>query len=77
MFKPSSGFDASSRLIPKPALHNPFVMLHEVAILFQGFPQPRVLPVQPLIEENMCVSKDTRIEQPGSFLAKETFIISQ
>lgn len=67
----------SSRIVPKPALHNPFLMLYKVAIVLQTLDQPCVLPVQILIEQYMCVSKDARIEQSWRSLAKEEFIISQ
>lgn len=68
---------SSSRIVAKPALRNPFLMLHKVTILLQPLFQPCLLPIQVLIEENMCVSKDARIEQSGRFLAKEILIVSQ
>lgn len=52
-------------------------MLYKVAIVLQTLDQPCVLPVQILIEQYMCVSKDARIEQSWRSLAKEEFIISQ
>ena len=67
----------SSRIVAKPALRNPFLMLHKVTILLQPLFQPCLLPVQGIIEENMCISKDARIEQSRRFLAKEKLIVSQ
>ena len=66
-----------SRIVTEPAIRNPSLMPHKVAIWHQTLSHTCLLPFQSVIEEKVRISKNTRIEQSGLFRAKEIFVVSQ
>ncbi len=74
-FKSFRNFVPFSRVGVKPALSDPLLMLHKIAILLQILFYPCLLPIQTFTEKDMCVSKDTGIKQTRGFFAKEEVVV--